>query len=209
MTRITTFIALVLLLISTGNTNGQLFTGNGKDTTQPLIGFGLKAGANVQTISGDIWDHGSQAGWIGGFFARMYKNKIGGRVEVLFSGGKISSPVITDSAGNKGDFRTTRLEIPLMVEYSIIPKLAVTAGVQYSNLLTVENLTDISGDIKKIFKQGEFSAIAGLEYKLPWHISIGGRYRYGLSNINNETISGMPGSWSTQAFQLFVCYTIK
>lgn len=196
--------------LSTNSSQAQLFTGEpGKDSTQPKIGFGVKAGANMQTISGDIWDNTSKTGPTGGFFVRMYKKKFGGRAEVMVSSMKLTSPVITDSMGNKGDFRATSLDIPVMLEYSIIPRLAVMAGMQYTNLLSVANLTDINGDIKKIFKQGEFSAVVGLEVKLPYKISVGGRYRYGLSNINNTTISGTTDRWSTQAIHLYVAYNIK
>lgn len=209
MKRKTVIALLIAVFLFTYQSDAQILSGLSKDTTQPKIGFGLKAGLNMQTISGSIWDNGSQAGWNGGFFVRMYKNKLGGRAEVLISSNKISSPVITDSFGNKGDFRTTHIEVPVMVEYSVIPRLTIMAGGQYSNLTTVKNLTDITGDIKKIFKQSEFSAIVGVEVKLPYKIGIGARYRLGISNINNETISGIEGSWSTQAIQFYASYTIK
>ena len=203
--------AYIFAILFVGHADAQLFSGDGtaKDSTLPKVEFGVKAGVNMQSISGNVWDQDYQAGPCGGFFVRMFKNKVGGRAEVLVSSTKYSSPVITDTFGNKGSFRATHIEVPVLFEYSIVPKFVVSAGMQYTNLLTIKNLTNIPGDIKKLFKQGEFSGVIGIEGKLPYNLSVGARYRYGLSDINNAAVSGLPGSWSTSAIQLFVCYKIK
>jgi len=193
------------------NAGAQLLSGgDGKDTTLPKGEFGVKLGGNMQKITGTFWKSDYSLGINGGIFAGMHKNKWGGRIEVLAATARIKTDSLTDSLGiNKGDFQLVTLEIPVLVEYSPVPGFMIQAGVQYSSLLSVKNLSDVNGEIKKLFKQGEFSGVIGLEVNLPYNLSVGGRYRYGFTNINNEDVSGNSEKWNTQAFQLYVCYKIK
>jgi hypothetical protein len=62
--------------------------------------------------------------------------------------------------------------------------------------------------VKNIFKQAEFSAIIGVEGKLPYNFSVGARYKYGLSDINNSEVSMFTDKWATQAIQVYASYTI-
>ncbi len=182
--------------------------------------FGLKAGTNTQSITGDQWEHNYHTGISGGFWARMHKNKIGVRVEVLVSTFRLKSGKLTDSAGNsyytitdsaghQGDFRATCLNVPLVLEINILKNLLLQVGGQYSNLISLANLNDLKGSYKTMFKQGEFSALIGAEVVLPMNFSVGARYRYGISDINNTDVSLLTGTWKTSAIQLFACYKIR
>jgi len=232
--RILSFAVLLLALLFANSAKAQLLYGDlnkhrdstyVKDSTLPKGEFGIKLGANTQSISGETWEHNYNTGISGGIWARVHKNKTGVRVEALLSTFRINSAALTDSTGNKyyaiadsvgnkGDFRGTYLDIPLIFEYSILPKLIVHAGIQYSALLSLNKLTNINGSYITLFHQGELAGLLGVEVQLPLNISVGGRYKYGFSNVNNTTANNsgataFPGSWKTNAFQVYACYKIK
>jgi hypothetical protein len=66
-----------------------------------------------------------------------------------------------------------------------------------------------------MFTSGEFSAVLGVEGKLPYHLVVGGRYIYGLSNINNHSAISNGTSiisdeaWYNRSAQIYVGYTFK
>lgn len=182
--------------------------------------LGIKFGSNTESISGNFWDNKYNTGICGGFWTRMHKNKVGGRVEILVSTFQINSgtlkdsagnpyPAISDTSGNKGNFRALYIDIPVMFEYSVLPRLLLQAGIQYSHLVSLHNLTNISGNWQNFFKSGEFAALVGLEVKLPANFSVGARYRYGFGNLDNEEVSLFHDTWKTTAIQFFVGYKIK
>jgi hypothetical protein len=190
------------------------------DSALPKAEFGIKLGASTQSISGLAWEKAYNTGVTGGIWARVHKNKVGVRLEALLSTFKMSSArgvdsnnnyfyAISDSVGNRGVFRGTYFDIPVLFEYSITPEIIVQAGFQYSMLLALHDLTDIKGSYVTLFHQGELAGLLGVEVKLPHNLSIGARFKYGFSNINNTVVSAFPDSWKTNAFQLFAGYKIK
>lgn len=232
--RIPSFAILLFALLFANHTKAQLLYGDfskhrdstmRKDSTLPKGEIGIKIGANTQSISGETWENSYNTGISAGFWARVHKNKIGLRIEALVSTFRLNSAMLTDSAGgkyyaigdsagNKGNFRGTYFDIPVVFEYSIIPKLIVQAGFQYSVLISLNKLTDINGSYITLFHQGELAGLIGVEVKLPLNISVGGRFKYGFSNVNNTTenntaAAAFPGIWKTNAIQLYACYKIK
>jgi Outer membrane protein beta-barrel domain len=215
-------ILAALLALSCTHTHAQLFSGDpnqAKDTTFPKGEFGVKLGADMRGISGNVWKNNYNAGITGGFWARMHKNKAGVRAEVLVSTTKYeaathtdsfgTNPTIVDSAGNVGNFRAINLDVPVLFEYNITRKLLLHVGLQYTSLLALNNLTALKGSYQNLFNKSEFSGVIGLELLLPSNFSAGARFRYGFSNLNNSEVSGFSGSWKTMGFQLYACYKIK
>ena len=205
------------LLLSTHAGAQYLF--NGGDSTLPKIEFGLKLGANLQKLTGDTWDNSFKPGIVGGMYVGMQKHKVAVRAEILvntshYTSGKVTDTAgaitykVTDSAGNRGDFRATYLDIPLLFEYNVFSCFWLQAGPQYSIVMSVKNLTDYAGDPKVIFKQGELSGVIGLEARFPKHITGGLRYIYGFTNLNNDIV-GATDSWQNRTIQIFAGYRIK
>ena len=202
-----TIISAAVLL---GNRSSAqyLLSGSKADSTLPQIEFGIKLGANVQSISGpEMWEQSYNPGIAGGIFVGMHKNKIGVRLEILASTSRYNARTLADSLGNKGDFRATYLNLPVLFEYCIIPKLLLQVGPQYSNMLSIKSVTAFSGDVKALFNQSEFAGVIGFEGKLPKHISAGARYIYGFSDLNNQGITNE--KWSTSTIQVYAAYAIK
>ncbi|MCD6012553.1 MAG: PorT family protein [Flavipsychrobacter sp.] len=209
-----TFIAATLLSL-----HGKAQLLSGSDSTAPKGQFGVKGGLHMQQITGMLWEKSYAMGWHGGLWARIHKNNFGVRAEILASSARYTCasfdsagktyPFIADSVGNKGDFGAIYLDIPVMLEYTFIDRISIQAGVQYSNLMALNNRTPLKPDYKTLFHPGEFAVVAGVEVKLPFNFSIGGRYKHGLSNVNNEVISNSVDTWKTTGIQAFVCYKIK
>lgn len=201
------------------------FSGYGQESPAPVVMtpdsllpkpvFGVKAGANVQTITGNDWVRANNAGFTGGFFFGLHKNKVGVRAEILVNTTSYKSKYSMDSAGNIGDFNIAALQIPLMFEYQVIPWLSVQVGPQYTSILAVSKNAPFDADPKVMFTSGEFSAVLGVEGKLPYHLVVGGRYIYGLSNINNHSAISNGTSiisdeaWYNRSAQIYVGYTFK
>ncbi len=210
--------ASTLICLASRSEAQYLMGGMGKDSTLPKIEFGVKVGGNLQTVTGDTWDNSYKPGIAGGMYIGMQKKKIGGRLEILAHAARYTSRavtdssgtsyVVTDSAGNRGDFRLVYLDIPLLFEYRVFHNVWLQLGPQYSVVMSVNSLTAYGGDPKVIFKQGEVSGIIGAEARFPINISAGIRYVYGFTDMNNN-ILGTTDSWRNQTFQVYVAYRIK
>lgn len=191
----------------------ELFNPN--DSTLPRPEFGFRAGANVQTISGNDWVKANNTGLTAGFFAGLHKNKFGGRVEIMLSTTQFKTRIALDSDGNAGDFTLAFLDIPLLMEYTPVPQLTILLGPQYTNLVSVSKNAPFDADPKVVFKSSLFSAVIGAEVNIRKHYIVGARYVYGLSDLNNRTaistVNNMVSTetWKTGAVQMYFSYRIK
>jgi hypothetical protein len=189
------------------------------DTTSPKPELGIKLGVQGQSIMGNAWDNSYKVGAVGGFFIGYHKKKVGVRAEVLGSTSRYSAnkgkdaagnPTgLADTAGNLADFKIITLNVPVLFEYYVTPKLTIQVGPQLNSILFVKSLDAFPGAAKTLFKQTEFAGVIGVEGKLPHNILAGARYNYGFSDINNVTISGYPGAWTTQSVQVYVGYRFQ
>jgi len=165
---------------------------------EPILG--VKLGANFQQISGSGWENTYKPGILGGLFVGLQKGKVGVQVEGLIKSvqfalstpvnGKIPDPV-------KGVY----LDVPVMFEYKIIPRIWAQIGPQYSMLLSAK---ESGNDVKNSFNPGDFSGVLGLQALLPVHLTVGVRYILGFTDINKESFPGASGAWKNRTVQLSV-----
>jgi hypothetical protein len=188
--------------------------------TIPNLDFGVKAGANFAQLSGKSWDKGYKANFLGGFFAGFRMKKIGVQVEAFFSQtkytttgkefydiyhtdpGVVFNPIVDSAKTNS--FNVGYLNIPVLFQFNVLPMLWIQAGPQYSGVVTVSHPDELVQDAKGLFKKGNFSGVVGLEAKLPAHFVIGARYIFGLSSVNNTSVSG---AWQQNLIQAHVGYS--
>jgi len=182
---------------------------NPADSTAPKPYFGIKAGVNAQTITGTDWVSGYNTGFSGGFFAGLHKNKVGVRLEILASTTHYKSKISIDTDGNIGDFNVIYLNIPLLLDYTVIPnRLSVQLGPQYSNVVSVTKNSQLYADPKVLFKAGEFAAVIGMEAQLHKSIFAGARAGYCFSNMNNQATTSTQ-TWQNRSFQVYFGYRFK
>jgi len=183
----------------------------------PKIDLGLKLGANMAQLSGNSWDNGYKASFLGGIFTGFRAHKMGVQAELFFSQSNYSVQGhdfydaysqfynnAKDSAKN-GAFRVTYMNIPVLFQYKIVPLLWLQIGPQYSGVVSVKDADGLVKDAKSLFKSGSVSGVIGLELKLPLHINFGARYVIGFSDVNATNISG---AWQEKQLQIHVGYTI-
>lgn len=149
------------------------------------VKFGLKAGMNVSTFTGDAKDAKSLVGFQAGAFAQVpISGKFTFQPEVLYSG---------QGAKGKEDGVTIKwtadyVNVPLMVSYNIAEKFNVEAGPQVGFLISSKVKGDgVSVDVKDSMKSVDFSLNVGASYDITSNILVGVRYGAGISNILKES----------------------
>ncbi len=168
----------------------------------PKVTLGLKVGANFQDLSSVSFKQAYNAGFMGGAFVGLQKRRWGVQVEAL-----VKSAKFTFAQGNSlGSFNTyintVYLDVPVLLEYKIIPRLWVQAGPQFSDLISAKD--NNSKDVASTFKTSDFSGVLGLEARLPVHFVVGARYILGLTNINNNNLPGYTDAWNNRAIQVYL-----
>lgn len=173
--------------------------------------FGAKAGVNINKISGQSYKSGFSYNYqLGGFFQFNFSNRFGLQPEVNFV--QSSSEFTTDETeiyddifrgGGQKKAKLNYLEIPLLLNINVgeSKHVKLQLGPAYGVRLS-ESVDSLVNNID-IYKGGDWSAIGGLWIQLPF-VHIGGRYKYGLTNING--IDNRQ-TWRNQAIQIFVGVT--
>ncbi|MBL7718167.1 MAG: PorT family protein [Flavipsychrobacter sp.] len=179
---------------------------------KPNIDLGLKAGANFAQLRGDSWENGYKANFLAGMFTGIRFKKFGVQAEAFFSQTSYTTtgpdfyttyprvafrqPV--DSSRN-GRFSVGYINIPLLLQFKVLPMLWVQAGPQYSGIVSVRDADELVQDAKALFTNNDFCGVVGLELKTPVKVVVGARYVFGLSSINNTSTSG---AWQQNTIQL-------
>ena len=172
---------------------------------QKSVRFGVKAGLNVATITGDYYTNSEPRLGVhaGGLLDIKLTNRFSIQPELLLSlqGTKF------DRTFRNGDFRTeyTRnlayINVPVMAKFYVLPKLSLEAGPQLGFLVaakdkvsgtefnndgsvsTASRTTDVKGDFATIDAGVNF----GLSYYFTDNFFAQGRYSLGLSSIDDRS----------------------
>ncbi|OCA72251.1 opacity protein [Chryseobacterium artocarpi] len=190
-------IFLGLALVAGTFTFAQKTSSN---TSSSPVRFGLKAGLNVSTLSGDGMK--AKAGFYAGAFANIpVAQDFSVQPEVLYSG-----------MGAKDDYNSdTKLNldyiaVPVMFQYNALPNLYLEAGPQFSFLVNskLKNGSN-SVDVKDYTKGFDFALGLGAGYYFTPNIGVNVRYVAGLTDIAKNRPSGADTS-KNGAFQVGLAY---
>lgn len=180
-------------------------------TAHAQIQFGVKAGANLSTFTGnDAQGAKSMAGFNGGIFAKIpIAKSFSFAPELIYSmkGAKYDSTGFSPAYSLHANY----LDVPLLVKYTHSSGFNVETGPQIGFLLSAKaKAQGVSVDDKSLFNSTEFAWDFGIGYDLssvPVGIEL--RYDLGLSNIeNNSNNSGSTGKVHNGVFQLGLRYTL-
>jgi hypothetical protein len=190
------FAALSAALLFSNSAEAQI-PGVSKVTKMlPKVDLGIKAGGNFQDLSKNSTFKNSYAGgFVGGIFFGVTKNKIGVQAEALVKTVKYTVSISNNS------INAIYIDVPVLFEYRLVPRLWLQAGPQFSDMLSAKNG---SNDVKKNFNTSDFAGVLGLEAKLPAHIIVGARYLLGFTDINNKSVPGATDAWHNRSIQLYV-----
>ena len=162
----------------------------------PKVTVGIKAGANFQELTGDTWSQAYKASYLAGAFVGLQKHKWGVQLEAMIKGANY------DVSVGGSELKTVSLDIPVLLEYRLIPRLWLQVGPQFSSIISAK---DNSGDdVKKSFKSGDFQGVLGLEARLPLHFTAGARYILGFTDINNGSAGAGTEAWKERSIQLYI-----
>ncbi|QGK77039.1 porin family protein [Flavobacterium sp. SLB02] len=177
--------------------------------------FGVKAGANLSTFTGDVDDAKSLVGFhVGGFAEIKLTDKFAIQPEILFStqGSKQEGSDLFGSYENK--VNVSYLNIPVMAKYYVAEKFSLEAGPQIGFLLSAKSKYEetVDGekysediDVKDGFESIDFGVNFGAGYDFTENLSVGLRYNLGLSNINKNE-EGDNAKVKNSVFSLSVGY---
>lgn len=165
----------------------------------PKVTLGVKLGANFQQLSGDSWDHTFKPGILGGGFVGVFKKKIGVQAEVLFKTVRYNGATIMGV--NTGHANGFYLDIPVLFEYKLVPRLWIQAGPQFSTMLGAYDQDN--NTVKSSFKSTDIAGVIGIEGKLPLKLSVGARYMYGFGDINATENHPDSDKWHNSGFQIY------
>lgn len=200
------FVAFTALLAA-NTANAQLGAQKITKKLVPTVTAGLKLGANLQQLSGDTppftgsytpteWNQSYKFGVLGGAFVSVSKAKKGIRVEGLVKTAKFAYMGGTDAY-----VKTVGLDIPVLFEFKPINRVWLQVGPQFTALISAKDAKDI--DYKNQFRNTDVSLVAGVEVTLPHKLLVGGRYIYGLVNLNNTPLDV---SWKSTSIQIYAGY---
>ena len=177
-----------------------------KFTVAQNVHFGVKAGANFQKIQGIPFKEKFTFGYQAGAFAAIgFTSKIGIQPEILFSSvnADTATQFSTVFGFNKIDkVKLNMLDIPILLNIKAAQFLSIQAGPQFSVLINKNETLLKNGETA--FKQGNISAVAGLQFNLT-KFKIYGRYVAGLKNLNNVNNSN---EWKNRNIQVGIGFKI-
>ena len=191
---------LVTLLIATG----LFFTAAAQS-----FHLGIKAGANINKLTGKSFNEEFSYSYHAGAFAEIgLGDKFVLQPEVLFSeltaktSSSIDSIYTNISNGGASKVKLQYIAIPLLLNYKLSNSFMIQAGPQYG--IKLDNSKSLQQNGKDAFKSGDFSVMAGLQLKFG-PIRIYGRYVVGLSELNDID---KKDKWKTQTIQAGLGYVI-
>lgn len=181
-------------------TTGVFFTASAQ------IQFGVKAGANFATLTGQGSDGATtKTDFHGGGFVRIpLINSFSLQPELLYSrqGAKATSD------GVVYNINQNYLNIPVLAKFQHGSGLYGETGPQFGFLLAANVAAGgTTQDVKSSYKSTDFSWAFGVGYKIPLiGAGIDARYNLGLSNIAATEVSGY--SVKNSVFQIGVFYIL-
>ncbi|CAC9974126.1 PorT family protein [Flavobacterium sp. WLB] len=160
------------------------------------VKFGVKAGVNLTTLTGDIEEASSKVGFhVGGFAEIKLSDKFSIQPEVLYS---------TQGAKEKGEFefngdvydvemnyKLAYINVPVLAKYYVAEKFSLEAGPQIGFLVSAKGKATVLGnseedDIKDGFESIDFGVDFGAGYDFTENLSVGLRYNLGLANLAKD-----------------------
>jgi hypothetical protein len=168
--------------------------------------FGIKAGADINKITGKSFKEQFTFGYHAGAFAEIgLTSRFGIQPEVLFS--QVSADTSSDfndlyKLNNVSKVKLSYLKIPLLLNYKPNNFVSLQLGPQFGILL--DQNTSIIQNGKDAFNKGDLSMLGGIQLNIS-KIRLYGRYAVGLNNIRDIDNSD---KWKNQTVHLGVGFAL-
>ncbi len=188
------------------------------------VEFGVKAGVNIASLTGDIENADAKVGFhVGGFAEIKISDKFSVQPELLFStqGAKAEEKYSEDgvSYDYSEKINLSYINIPIMAKLYVAEGFSLEAGPQIGFLTSAKNKYEGTAtfggmtqseseevDIKDTMKSVDFGLNFGLGYKFTEKLSASARYNLGLSDVNEE-VDGLSYSVKNSVIQISLGYS--
>lgn len=170
------------------------------------VDFGVKAGVNFASVSGDDTDDlKSRTGFHFGVTAGLaVSDNFSVQSGLIYSqqGAEYEA-----SEGYDGSYKLDYLNIPVMARFQVADGFSVEAGPQIGFLLSANEEYSSDGDsgeedIKDFIKSTDIAVGVGVNYAMASGLNIGARYNLGVSEIFEEN----SGKNQNAVFQVSIGY---
>jgi len=201
-----TLLLLVVLL-----TSFLSFSQKAKKTT---FEFGPRFGLIVSELNGADQLKSVRASFSAGIMGEIeIKDSFSLYSEVNYSRQGATNRGNDDGSPFDNPLNLDYFNFPILIKYYVKNGFALEAGPQLGFLLNAKNRSkqvESPGvmDMTNDFKQLDFSFVLGLSYKTEWGFIVGGRYNFGLVDINDGSVLES-GSLRNSVFQLHFGYLFK
>ena len=164
-------IAILLLFVC----SGTLLTATAQNA------FGVKGGINIADLSG--FTGRSRISVHGGLFLHHTIDKNWCfQPELLFSG----EGQRYFSNGTEHTLALNYIQLPLMIQYYVVPQVYLEAGPQVGVLVSAQDKEDQSDghlNVKEDFSSAQVAIGLGLGFKASEKVILYGRYNFGLTDV--------------------------
>ena len=179
------------------------------------VAFGVKAGANLATVSDpelpdNSFDPIIKAAYHFGFFTNSQMNgKLSLTTDLLYSNKGLNN--------NEANFRFHYVNVPVLLNYAILDNLNISLGPEFGVLLSANfKLNDDKFDVSPYYNNRfDVGLDIGLAYSFNNMLNAGVRYNYGLSNVLGDsqftdTVTGTSydSSVKNRVIQLYIGYVV-
>ncbi|SEW35667.1 porin family protein [Chitinophaga arvensicola] len=166
--------------------SGVLAIGTMLAVQAQTVKFGVKGGLNISKLT-NTDDSKTLAGFNAGGLVNIGLNESWAiQPEVLYStqGSKAKTFGAWGLLPSEASLKLNYINVPVMVQYSIVPAFYLEAGPQVG-FLTAAHLKygSINKDVKDGMKSVDFGIGFGFGYKFDMGLGVSGRYNFGLTNV--------------------------
>jgi hypothetical protein len=179
-------------------------------TTNAQFQFGVKAGANFSTFTGDAVNGAKTlVGFNGGVYAKLpIAHSLSVQPELVYSGQGAKG----DEVGTSFSEHANYFNIPVLLKYQNFTGFFLETGPQLGFLMSANvKVGGNSSDVKSAFNSTDFSWVFGVGYKIPTtHLAIDLRYNLGISNIASSSTNtgGTSNTAHNGVFQIGLMYAL-
>ncbi|SFE05330.1 Outer membrane protein beta-barrel domain-containing protein [Chitinophaga sp. CF118] len=165
------FLILVVAACATFTANAQ------------KISFGVKGGLNIAKLTDYDNSKVRASIFAGGYANFAFNENLSVQPELLYSGQGNKYEVLNTDFTNKLGY----INIPVMVQYRIVPEFYLEAGPQLGFLASAKTKSGkVTVDIKDDCKTVDFGLGFGVGYQFSNGFGIGGRYMFGLTKVSED-----------------------
>jgi hypothetical protein len=169
------------------------------------VHIGIKAGANINQISGKSFSDEFSFGYHAGAFATIALNKkFSIQPEVLFNQVQVDTTsklreiygTLLSSSITK--IKLTYLSIPILINYKPSKLITLQVGPQFG--IMMDQNKDLLQNGQNAFKTGDLGLLGGIQLSFS-SFRVYGRYVVGLNNVNDIKTPNAD-SWKTKSIQI-------